>query len=515
VSASVLAPGLLVVPLLTAGLQLVVSGRVRAQRALSIAGVGLATAMSVALLVLVERDGTQAVPIGAWPAPYGIIYVADVFACLLLAVSLVTVLFVLLFAIAQLPAELERRFFHPLYLVLTAGVSASFLTGDLFHLFVAFEVMLIASYVLLTLAGGRSTIRPAMTYVVVNLLASTLFITAVGLVYAATGTVNMADLAGRVDGLPGELQVALSLLLLLVFGIKAAIFPLFFWLPDSYPTAPAAISAVFAGLLTKVGVYAIIRTQTIIFHGDTAAGPDPVVLFLAGATMVVGVLGAIAQDDVKRILSFHIVSQIGYMIFGLGLYTAAGLAAATLFIAHQIPVKTSLFLVGGMVESMTGTGALARLGGLARRTPLAATLFLLAALSLAGLPPFSGFFGKLALITAGFSAERWLVTGIALTVSLLTLFSMVKIWNGVFWGLPDGDPPLASATGEGRLRAQPLMAGATIGLVAFTLAIAVAAEPLYRLSARAGDELADRSGYVHTVLGAERALAADAGGTRP
>jgi multicomponent Na+:H+ antiporter subunit D len=499
------------VPLLAAAVTLIVHARVPYQRVVSLTAVGGALAASVGLLVGVERHGTVVAEVGGWPAPFGITLVADLFSALLLAVSMATVLGVLVYAIGQLDRIVEARFFHPLYLVLTAGVGASFLTGDLFNLFVAFEVMLIASYVLITLGGDPRGVRPAMTYVVVSLLASTLLITAVGLLYAATGTVNLAHLSVRVAELPVELQVALGLLLLVVLGIKAAIFPLFFWLPDSYPTAPTSITAVFAGLLTKVGVYAIIRTQTLLFPHD---GPDTVVLALAGATMVVGVLGAVAQDDIKRILSFHIVSQIGYMVMGLGLYSVAGLAGATLFIVHQIPVKTALFLIGGMVEQLMGTGALERLGGMARRLPVVAVLFMLAALSLAGLPPFSGFFGKLALVQAGLAADRYAIVAVGLAVSLLTLFSMVKIWTGTFWGPPSAEPvhddlgrrgtggvQAPPSARRGRLRPAALMTGATVGVVALTLAIALAAEPLYQLSSRAAAGLVDPTGYVTAVLG--------------
>jgi multicomponent Na+:H+ antiporter subunit D len=442
------------------------------------------------------------VQVGGWPAPFGITLVADLFSGLLLAVSMATVVGVLVYAIGQLAPAVEARFFHPLYLTLSAGVAASFLTGDLFNLFVAFEIMLIASYVLITLGADSKGVRPAMTYVVVNLLASTLFITAVALLYAAVGTVNLADLSLRLADLPPELRAALGLLLLVVFGIKAAIFPLFFWLPDSYPTAPTSITAVFAGLLTKVGVYAIVRTQTLLFPHD---GPDTLVLALAGATMVVGVLGAVAQDDIKRILSFHIISQIGYMIMGLGLYSVAGLAGATLFIVHQIPVKTSLFLVGGMVEQLMGTGVLERLGGMARRLPLAAGLFMIAALSLAGLPPFSGFFGKLALVQAGLAVDRYAIVAVSLAVSLLTLFSMVKIWTGTFWGPPSAEPVHPTVDRRGRLRPAALMTRAAVGVVALTLVIAVAADPLYRLSSRAAADLVDPASYRTAVLGTTEA----------
>jgi multicomponent Na+:H+ antiporter subunit D len=488
------------VPLLAAAVALLFHRRRRYQRVVSILGVTAAFAASVGVLIGVERAGTTVVAVGGWTPPLGITLVADLFSALLLAVSLATVLGVLLFAIGQLDAVTEARYFHPLYLVLTAGVSASLLTGDLFNLFVAFEVMLIASYVLLTLAGRNEQVRPAMTYVVVSLLSSTLFVTVVALLYAATGTVNMADLGVRLAEVPEAVRTALGLLLLVVFGVKAAIFPLFFWLPDSYPTAPASITAVFAGLLTKIGMYAMIRTQTAIFAGGES-GPDLLLLFLAGATMLVGVLGAIAQDDVKRILSFHIVSQIGYMVLGLGLFTVGGLAGATLFIIHQIPVKTSLFLVGGIVEKVTGTGALNRLGGLVHRIPFTAGLFMLAALSLAGLPPFSGFYGKLALIQAGLEEQRWLIVGIALFASILTLFSMMKIWTNVFWGEREQPTDTIAAGGAAAMRATRLMTFATVGLVGLTLGIAAAAEPLYQLSVRAAEGLADPRIYIESVLG--------------
>ena len=497
-----LLPLAVALPLGGAAIALVAHRRLTLQRRLSVAVVGVTLLLSCVLLAAASSNGAVATTLGGWPAPLGISLLVDVFSGLILVVSMATVFGVLLFAISQLGRIVEARYFHPLYLVLTAGVALSFLTADLFNLFVAFEVTLIASYVLLTLGAPRAAIRPAMTYVVVNLLSSTVFITALGLVYAATGTVAMADLAGRVGDLPEPLQGALALLFLAVFGVKAAIFPLFFWLPDSYPAAPTSITAVFAGLLTKVGVYSMIRTQTIVF-GRGADGPDPLVLTIAGATMVVGVLGAIAQNDMKRILSFHIVSQIGYMVFGLGLYSVLGLAAATLYIVHHVPVKTSLFLVGGLVEDMTGTSALSRTGGLARRAPLTAGLFGLAALSLAGLPPFSGFFGKLALVQAGVAAQQWVIVGVSLFVSVLTLFSMTKIWGGVFWGAPEELPPKESARGDHRLAAPRLMTGATVGMVALTLCVAAAAEPLWQLSLRAGEALTDPGAYVDAVYAPE------------
>jgi multicomponent Na+:H+ antiporter subunit D len=325
-----------------------------------------------------------------------------------------------------------------------------------------------------------------------------LFLVSLALVYSATGTVNMADLAGRIGQLSPGLQSAFALLLLVVFGIKAGLFPLFFWLPDSYPTAPSAVTAVFAGLLTKVGVYAIIRTQTLLFPPDT--WPADLILVLAGLTMLIGVLGAIAQNDVKRILSFHIVSQIGYMVMGLGLFTIAGLAGAVFYIVHHIVVKTTLFLTGGLVEHVGGSGQLTKVGELLRKVPVVAVLFLVPALSLAGIPPFSGFVAKFALVSAGTDSSAWVVVGVSLVVSLLTLFSMMKIWAGVFWS-PAEEAPDVEPHEVGRLGGPVLMVAPTAALAALSIAVALWAGPLYDFSERAAADLLDPGSYIQAVLG--------------
>jgi multicomponent Na+:H+ antiporter subunit D len=343
-----------------------------------------------------------------------------------------------------------------------------------------------------------------MTYVTVSLLSSLLFLTAIALIYAATGTVNLADLAGRIGTLPSGLRSVLGLMLLVVFGIKAAIVPLHFWLPDSYPNAPGPVAALFAGLLTKVSFYALLRTQTLLFTRDE---PWTLLLVLAVATMLVGALGGLVQNDLNRLLSFLLVSHIGFMLFGLAVFDAAGVAGAALYAAHHITVLATLFLVSGLITRRTGTVALDRMGGLARSAPWLAVLFAIPALTLAGMPPTAGFVAKLALLEAGAAAgvDTRIVAGVVILASLLTLYALVRVWVRVFWGkrcapLPDEDD--ADEVVIGTARSSVPMYAATGGLVAVSLAIAVFAGPLTALTARAGADLVDPVSYRTAVLGA-------------
>jgi multicomponent Na+:H+ antiporter subunit D len=431
---------------------------------------------------------------GGWIGPIAITLVADRMAAVMVLVALAVMAIVLVYAIGQRTADEHSPFYHPVYMVMAAGVAQAFLAGDLFNLFVAFEILLIASYVLLTLEGTNEQVRSGTTYVVLNILESLVLLMAVGLVFAATGTVSMAELPARLAELPDGVRAGLNLLLLVAFGIKAAVFPLFFWLPDAYPTAPSSVSAVFAGLLTKVGVYCIIRTQTLLFPGEFRE----LIIVIGALTMVIGVIGAISHNDMKRLLSFHIVSQIGYMVFGLGLGGVAAIAATIFFLIHQIPVKTALFLVEGIVERDSGSSSLDAVSGLARRSPFLAMMFLLPAFSLAGLPPFSGFLGKFAIVRAGFSVEEYLGVGVALAVSLFTLLSMTKIWVSAFWG----EPPVGATERGGLLRGNRLMTASTAAIVVIGVMIAVVAGPLYDYALAAANQLLDVAGYVNAVRSA-------------
>jgi multicomponent Na+:H+ antiporter subunit D len=502
-----LVPLPVIMPLLGAALTLLIRRHPNLQRTVSLVVLGATLIVAIALLALASTGDPLTVAVGGWAAPMGIVLVADRLAALMLVVSAAVTLCVLIYSIGQGLADGDDAapvaVYHPAYLILTAGVTNAFLAGDLFNLYVGFEILLAASYVLITLGATPSRIRDGTTYVVVSLLSSLIFLTAIGLTYAATGTLNLAQLAGRLGALPHDLQLALQSMLLLAFGIKAAVFPLSAWLPDSYPTAIAPVTAVFAGLLTKVGVYAIIRTQTLLFPGSPA--PD-VILVAALLTMIIGILGAVAQSDIKRLLSFTLVSHIGYMLFGIGLATNAGLSGAIFYVVHHIVIQTTLFLAAGLIERRGGTTTLDRLGGLARLAPVLGVLFFLPALNLAGIPPFSGFLGKLGLLQAGVANGTplaWLLVAGSVVTSLLTLYAIGRVWNLAFWGTPRVEPTTGDSPAPNPVLPR-LMVGSTLALVVLGTGLTVVAGPLSDLTARAAAELRDRAPYVQAVLAKER-----------
>ncbi|WP_330476509.1 Na+/H+ antiporter subunit D [Terrabacter sp. C0L_2] len=540
-----LVPLPVLLPLLGAALTLAFRRSPRLQRSVSIAVLAAVVAVAGILVWQTDVNGPQVLWLGAWQEPLGISLVADRLSALMLLVSSIVTLLVLVFAIGQGQADSDDEtesetpltIFHPTYLVLAAGVSNAFLAGDLFNLFVGFEILLFSSYVLITLGGSAARIHAGTTYVVVSLLSSALFLVGIAAVYAATGTVNLAQLAIRIGDLPSGVALVLQLSLLTAFAIKAAVFPLSAWLPDSYPTAPAPVTAVFAGLLTKVGVYAIIRTQTLLFPDSPLQG---LLMWAALLTMVIGILGAVSQSGLKRILSFTLVSHIGYMIFGIALATPEGTAGAIFYVAHHITIQTALFLITGLVERLAGTTSLDRLGGLAVASPVLATLFFVSAMNLSGIPPLSGFLAKVGLLHAGIELGTplaWLLVVGGIVTSLLTLYALTKVWSQAFWRTL-ADAPRSSETAaapqEGALvgargttsgtatqsgpetgpagavlvdanpRTLPrTMLGATAAMTLVGLLITVVAGPLFAYTQRAATDLTSREPYVTSVLPVE------------
>lgn len=487
------------VPFATAVLAFLFRANGPAGRWLSIGGSVLLLAASVGLMLVVLQRGVIAAQMGGWPAPFGITLVADLLSAVMVVITAITGLAVAIYALADIDARREALGYHVLFHVLLAGVSGAFLTGDLFNLYVWFEVMLIASFGLLVLGGDREQLDGGIKYVALNLVSTAMFLSGIGLLYGLTGTLNMADLHVAVREVENTgLLTVVAVLFMVAFGVKAAVFPLFFWLPASYHTPPVAISAVFAGLLTKVGVYALIRMFTMVFTQDTGY-THGLLLVIAVLTMLTGVLGAAAQNEFRKILSFHIVSQIGYMVLGLALYTPLALVGAVFYLVHHIIVKANLFLVSGIANRLTGSFSLASIGGLYKSSPLLAMLFLVPAFSLAGFPPLSGFWAKFLLVKASLDIGAYLVAGIALLVGILTVFSMTKIWAEVFWKPhPAGVDPALRLVGRGDRMA---LLVPVAGLAVMTVVIGFFPEPFVAFAERSAAQLLDPVGYVGAVSG--------------
>ncbi|MFI7235714.1 Na+/H+ antiporter subunit D [Streptomyces cyaneofuscatus] len=546
-----LVPLPVLLPLCATGLSLTFGTRMqRFQRFISVAVLTAVLALSIILMIAADRHGPLSVHLGDFAPPLGITLVADRLSGLMLTVSSAVTLCVLIYSIGQGMTDRDKEtpvaVFHPAYLILVAGVSCTFLAGDLVNLFVSFEIMLVASFVLLTLGGTGPRMRAGSTYVIISLFSSMVFLIAIAMTYAALGTVNFAQLAERLPGLPLGVQTLIQAMLITVFAIKAAVFPVAAWLPDSYPTAPAPVTAVFAGLLTKVGVYCMMRTETLLFPGNRIGD---LLMAVALASMLIGILGAVAQTDLKRLLSFTLISHIGFMVFGIGLATREAYGGAIVYVVHHITVQTTLFLVTGLIERRGGTTELTRLGGLAKAAPILALLFFVPAMNLAGIPPLSGFIGKLGLLRAGVadgSSWAWILVAGSVVTSLLTLYVTAKVWNLAFWRAappgqaeagtvlesgddsdddtdegPDGVPgtgdegiepvhrpagQAVAATLHGRAVTttsrlpRPMMA-ATAATLALALSFTVFAGPLTAFTDRSAVELLKRTPYIEEVLG--------------
>lgn len=463
----------------------------------------LAGALLILLFALLLVSGTAGGTIlvhqlGGWAAPFGIVMTADRLSSYLSALAAVTGVFAAWFMVVDEDRVREKYHSFALLLFLFAGVQLSFLTGDLFNLFVAFEVMLVASYALAVLGSTREQLREGFRYIVMNLAASSLLVVACGLVYGTLGTLNFAHLAQRSAELgPRGTVTAIGVLLMLVFAAKSALFPLGFWLPGTYPALPPATSAFFAAVLTKVGVYALIRVLTTVFPGDSAL-PQSFLLVLGTATMLFGALGAVSQHEWRRILSFTVMGSVGYLAFGIGLGTPDALRAALVYLAISILVTLAMFLIAAVAEKASGT-SLIRVRGFIEYMPLLAGCFLLCALTVAGLPPSAGFIAKYALIRAGIAEGSPLaimaVVG-ALLGSIITLYAMLKVWRSFFWGKQDKHGPWTSVYRVPLVKRLPmyLASGVVAGLI-------LLAGPLFANAEAITRELRDQQHYIRGVLG--------------
>ncbi len=476
--------------------------QIRLQRYLQLLGAVVHFVFSFSLVCTVNEVGPLVARLGGWAAPFGIVYVADLMSALLLLVTSILWIVIAIYNFkGGIDVHRERYAYHSLASFMIFGVSGAFVTGDIFHLYVCFEILLMASFVLMVLGNDKEQLTGALKYLVINLISSLFFVTAVGILYAQVGTLNFADLSLKLasfDVLPPSLSMVAHLLLV-AFGIKAGLFPLFYWLPASYHNPPIPVSALFAGLLTKVGLYSLIRVFTFVFPHE-GASTFAWIWWISVLTMIVGVIGAVSKMSIRRILSVHIVSQVGYVTLGLALKTPIALAAAFYYMVHNMFAKTNLFLISGVVESINGTDSLKQTGGIFKKHLWLSILFLISALGLAGIPPLSGFFAKLFLIKAAIAQDDFWSVAAALGVSIFTLFSMIKIWNYAFWKNPPDDLPAASpATSFARHIFTPQMISVTL-LASLVLGMGIFAGPIWELSLKASHAMFDTQAYIEAVL---------------
>lgn len=489
-------------PLLFAALGMVMYKSRSAQRVTAITGSIAQVVVTGFLFRRIWEEGIIAAQMGNWPAPFGISLVGDTFSGIMVLAVAATSLAIFVYSLADIDEKREHYGYYPALNLLVMAVNGTLLTGDIFNMFVWFELTLISAFMLLSIGNTREQLEGTIKYVVINLFSSALFLLAVGLLYGIVGSLNMADVAVKLESYENTgLITTISILFMVSFGLKAAVFPLFFWLPSSYHTPPVAVSAFFAGILTKVAIYVLARYYTLIFIQDVGY-THTILLWVGGLTMVIGVLGAAAQYEFRKILSIHIVSQIGYMIMGIALFTPMALLGTVFFVVNQIFVKMNLFLISGIANRLGGSFELKELGGLYKNYLWLGVLFLISAFSLAGFPPLSGFWAKFTLVYAGLEIQAWVIVGVALGVSLLTLFSMVKIWAFAFWkALPEGHP---ADTNDYRKRISTrdlvILAAPVVFLALLTVVIGVFPEYLYAVSERAAEQLMGRTEYIETVL---------------
>lgn len=473
----------------------------RVAQIIGVLGSAFLMAISLFLFIQVSEQGILTLDVGGWKAPMGITLVVDHLSVIMLMTTSFIVFAISIYAIGFMVGNHKSNKFYIFFFALIMGVNGAFTTGDVFNLYVWFEVILISSFVLIVIGNSKEQLEGGIKYVALNLIGSLLFLAGLGLLYGETGTLNMAHLAQILRGNEQSILINSSTTLFFIaFGIKAAVFPLFFWLPASYHTPNITVTALFAGLLTKVGVYALIRFFTLFFVQDQAFWLN-VMLLIAGFTMVVGGMAASAHYDIRRILSYHIISQIGYMIMGLAIFTPLAIAGAIFFMIHNMIAKTNTFLIAGMINKLKGTFYLKDIGGLIIQSPLLAILFIVPAFALAGVPPLSGFFAKFILFKAGVESQQYAIVAVAVFTAMLTLYSMVKIWNEAFLK--------ESPNKELSTIALPLQVSVKLRFIHFlpsiilglgSMFLGLFAQSVYHFIAEAANQLIDPQVYINTVL---------------
>ncbi|WP_170132985.1 Na+/H+ antiporter subunit D [Saliterribacillus persicus] len=453
----------------------------------------ISTIVASYVFYYVIQNGTLVLESGDWMAPYGIVLVGDLLSVTLVLTTNIVALAAVFYAPYSLSDEQESFYFYTFYFLLISGVSGAFITGDLFNLFVFFEVLLMASYALIILGGGKVQLRESIKYVLINLFSSMLFVTTIAFLYSVVGTVNMAQIGQRVSEVnQSGILTTIAFLLFFVFGTKAALFPLYYWLPRPYIAPNPVISALFGALLTKVGIYSIFRVFTIIFVHETAI-THQFFIWIAAFTLIFGVIGALSTNNIKLIVAYNIIPAVGFMIAGIGIYNETALSGAVYYLVNDMIIKAALFLLVGAIAYLAGTSDLRKMKGLIHHYPMLGWLLFISAFVLAGVPPFSGFIGKLLILQGAIEANEIIITIIGLLVSLLILFSVMRIFIQGFWGEKD------AAIVPNKPLARKLMLPVAF-LISFSVFLGIGAEWFYPITEEIGNNLMNPELYIKSVL---------------
>ncbi|PLR85200.1 Na+/H+ antiporter subunit D [Bacillus sp. V33-4] len=483
----------ILIPLISGVLLIFFSKNIQIQRWGAALSSFITMIVSVMLVQQVKTEGIQTMDVSNWEAPFGITLVSDMLSAMLVLTTSIIAFTCIIYSFRSIGEDRERFYYYPVVLFLIVGVNGAFTTGDIFNLFVFFEVLLMASYVLIVHGGTKIQLRESIKYILVNVISSALFVITVGFLYSVVGTLNMAHISERINAAnQSGILTVIAILFLIVFGLKGAIFPLYFWLPGSYYAPPSAITALFGALLTKVGVYSIMRTYTLFFNHD-AGYTHQILSVLAILTIIFGVIGAIAFWDVNKIIIYNIIVAVGIILFGVSVMTPTALAGSIFYLMHDMIIKAALFFLAGVMIAITGTSNLRGFSGLIKRYPGLGWSFFLASLALAGIPPLSGFAGKLLIVQGGFEGERFWGAAIVLMSSLLMLFSVMKVFIHGFWGNP------RTFEGEDKVPVGALMVAPFV-LVGLSVLYGIGTEVLMPYIIEAAETLSDPSIYIEAVL---------------
>lgn len=482
----------MVIPLLVGIFLVFIPNSLSLQRWLTVAFLFLNGSISGFILYQIYVNGIIRLDFGGWMPPFGILFVADSFAMLLVTSTNLVSALVVIYATVSIGKKRESLYFYAFVNFLIAGVNGSFLTGDLFNLFVTFEVMLLASYVLITLGAGRNQLVESLKYIAINVVSSSLFLIAIAYLYGTLGTLNMAHLSVRIaEAGQTSLLTVISLLFLIVFSLKGALL-LYQWLPGSYSTPPTAIAALFGALLTKVGIYAIIRVFTLLFYHEPQF-THTIIGIMAGITLVGGALGAIAYANIRSIVSYNVIISVGFILIGLAVMQPEGLEGATIYLVHDMFVKALLFLLAGTVIWLANTDKIDEISGLIRHYPVLGWSFFIAVLTLAGIPPLSGFIGKILIAQGAISTGSFILLALGFLSSFVVLYSLLRVFMNCFWGETIIDEDEAKPVPKGMLI--PILS-----FVAVAFALGLGTELIAPFVQDAAETLINPQIYIDAVL---------------